>query len=239
MIMLRSWIYTILFELWTVVACVTFLPLLLKRTWALGAIRAWTRGVEFLARTVAGITVRIEGREHLPSTGPFIIAAQHQSSFETYRMFLEVPRPVFVLKKELTRIPFIGWYIYRAGLVPIDRGGHAAAMRKMLRAAEAAVARGDTIVLFPEGTRVKPGQHRDYQPGIAGLYKHLKIPVVPMALNTGYLWGKTRVRKNPGEIVFRYLPPLPPGMDRDTMVKELRARIDAASAELVPAEEAT
>lgn len=234
MIMLRSWIYTILFELWTLIAAIGFLPLLVKRQWALAAIRAWARGVELLARWVVGITFRAEGREHFPK-GPFIVAAQHQSSFETYRIFLEVPRPVFVLKKELTRIPFIGWYIYRAGLVPIDRNGGASAMRRMLRAAELAKSRGETIVIFPEGTRTKPGTHRDYQPGVAGLYKHLNIPVVPMALNSGYLWGKTRVRKDPGEIIFRYLPPLPAGMDREAMVKELRSRIDAASAELAPA----
>lgn len=233
MIMLRSWIYTILFELWTLASAVLYLPLLVTRAGALAAIRLWARGVEVLARIVVGITFRAEGREHLPQ-GPFIIAAQHQSSFETYRLFLEVQQPVFVLKKELTRIPFIGWYIQRAGLVPIDRGAGASAMRKMLRKAEEAKARGATIIIFPEGTRTAPGTSREYQPGVAGLYKHLNIPVVPMALNTGYLWGKTRVRKDPGELIFRYLPPLPPGMDRETMTKELRARIEAASAELAP-----
>jgi 1-acyl-sn-glycerol-3-phosphate acyltransferase len=231
MIMVRSWIYTVLFLGWNVVASIGLLPALVTRRSTLAAIRFWARGVGILARTVVGVTFRIEGREHIPR-GPCIIAAQHQSSFETYRLFLDFEWPVFVLKSELTLIPFFGWYIRRAGLVPIDRGGHAAAMRKMLRAAERAIARGDQIIIFPEGTRTAPGTRRDYRPGIAGLYAHLKVPVIPMALNSGYFWGKTRVRKDPGEIVFRFLPALPAGLSRDAMMSELRARIDAAAAEL-------
>lgn len=230
---LGSWIYAIAFPLWTAAVAIICVPLLVTRTSTMFVIHNWERGVEFLARTLVGITFRAEGRENIPP-GPCIIAAQHQSSFETYRMFLEVPHPVFVLKQELTRIPFVGWYIKRAGLVPIDRGGYAAAMRRMMRAAEAAIARGGQIIIFPEGTRTAPNTRREYLPGVAGLYKHLKVPVVPMALNTGYFWGKSRIRKDPGEIVFRYLPPLYPGLDRDQFLTELRARIESAAAELAP-----
>lgn len=237
MIMMRSWIYTILFEIWTVIMSVGGLPLLATPKTTLIVIRNWAHGVQFLARTIVGITYRVEGREHIPA-GPCIIAAQHQSSFETYRLFIEADRPIFVLKKELMRIPFIGWYIGRAGLVPIDRQGHASALRKMLRSAEAAAARGGQIIIFPEGTRVPPGQRHEYLPGVAGLYSHLKIPLVPMALNSGYFWGKTRVRKDPGEIVFRFLPPLPPGLSREAMLAELRTRIESAAAELAPKDRA-
>jgi 1-acyl-sn-glycerol-3-phosphate acyltransferase len=223
---LRSWIYLAAFLVWTVVASVVMLPSLVHRTWTLVAIRTWVRGIMVLARTIAGIDCRVEGHANLPP-GPCIIASQHQSSFETYRIFLEVPHPVFVLKRELVAIPIIGWYMARGGLVPIDRGAGAAAMRKMLRAAKAAVTRGDQIVLFPEGTRVPPGEQRPYQPGIVALYQFCGVPVVPCALDSGMLWGKTRILKKPGTITIRFLPALPDGLEKDEMLALLRKRIEA------------
>ncbi|MDX2225110.1 MAG: lysophospholipid acyltransferase family protein [Rhodospirillaceae bacterium] len=233
MILLRSWIYTIVFLAFTLIAAIVCLPALFSSRWSLAAIRMWARGVMALARTLVGISCRVEGREHLPA-GACIVAAQHQSSFETYRLFIDLPDPVFVLKKELLLVPFVGWYIRRSGLVPIDRGGHAAAMRKMLRAADAALATGKQVVIFPEGTRTAPGARTPYRPGVAGLYAHCKAPLIPMALNSGYLWGKTRILKQPGEIVFRFLPALPEGLSREAMLDELRARIEAEAPSLAP-----
>jgi 1-acyl-sn-glycerol-3-phosphate acyltransferase len=203
------------------------LPALASRASTVAAIRMWVRVVMWLARTVVGVDCRVLGREYLPA-GACIVAAQHQSSFETYRLFLELERPVFVLKRELTWIPIVGWFMRRAGLVPIDRGAGARAMRQMLRAADAALARGDQVVIFPEGTRTPAGVRRPYRPGVVALYAHGRAPLVPMALNSGRLWGKTRVLKLPGEILFRFLPALPPGLDKDAMLAELRARIESA-----------
>jgi 1-acyl-sn-glycerol-3-phosphate acyltransferase len=231
MIMLRSWIYTILFLAWCLIAAISQIPLLVTQRGALWGIRNWSRGVMFLARTITGITFRSEGRENIPK-GPCIIAAQHQSSFETYVLFLEVDQPVFVLKRELIFIPFIGWFIMRAGLVPIDRSAGASAMRRMLRAAEKAVEHGKQLLIFPEGTRVTPGEQLPYKPGVVGLYNHCNVPLVPMTLNSGYYWGKTRVRKDPGEIVFRYLPPIAPGLGKQELLATLRERIETAAATL-------
>lgn len=231
MIMLRSWIYEVLFQIWTLSVAVLGLPLLVTRAGALGVIRFWVRGVLGMARVICGITFRSEGKENIPK-GPCIIAAQHQSSLETYRLFIEVDDPVFVLKKELLWVPFIGWYIQRAGLVPIDRNAGAAAMRRMLRAADAAVARGAQVLIFPEGTRTLPGANTPYRPGIVALYNHCGVPMVPMALNSGYFWGKTRVRKDPGEIVFKYLPSVETGLGKAELLATLRERIEAAAATL-------
>jgi 1-acyl-sn-glycerol-3-phosphate acyltransferase len=228
---IRSWIYFFAFLVWTISSSLLFLPFLLTRRTTVGAIRAWVRGVQTLARVITGITFRSEGRENIPN-GPCIVAAQHQASFETYAMFLEFDRPIFVLKRELIYIPVIGWYMQRAGLVHIDRGAGATAMRKMLREAQAALEAGHQVILFPEGTRVKPGMSVPYKPGIAALATHCDAPVIPMALNSGHFWGKTRILKRPGEIIFRYLPALPEGLSRDEMLAELRRRIDAADAEL-------
>ncbi len=231
MVLFRSWIYLFAFLAWTIGLALVCLPLLASRRSAVGAIRAWARGVRTLARVICGVTFRSEGRENLPK-GPCIVAAQHQSSFETYEMFLELDNPVFVLKRELIYIPVVGWYMQRAGLVHIDRGAGATAMRKMFREAQEALAAGNQVVIFPEGTRVKPGATVPYKPGVAALYAHCDAPVIPMALNTAYTWGKTRILKRPGEIVFRYLPALPTGLSRDEMLAELRRRLEMAAAEL-------
>jgi 1-acyl-sn-glycerol-3-phosphate acyltransferase len=223
---LRSWVYLFVFLAWTVATAILCLPLLLTQRGALRAIRLWTGGVMVLARAIVGIRCRVEGQEHVPA-GACIIAAQHQSSFETYRLFHDLEHPIFILKRELIWIPVIGWYMTRAGFVSIDRGAGAGAMRKMLREAQAALDAGHQVVVFPEGTRVRPGEVRPYRPGIAALYAHCDIPVVPMALNSGYFWGKTRILKMPGEIVFRFLPALPRGLDKDQLLTELRSRLDA------------
>jgi len=230
-ILLRSWIYFFAFLVWTVSVAIICLPLLSSRRATVFSIRTWVRGIKTMARVICGITFRTEGRENIPS-GPCIVAAQHQASFETYLMFLEFQSPVFVLKRELIFIPVIGWYMQRAGLVHVNRGAGASAMRKMLREAQAAVDTGHQVIIFPEGTRAKPGASVPYKPGIVALYTHCDAPLIPMALNTGHFWGKTRILKRPGEIVFRYLPAMPRDLPREEMLAELRRRIDAASAEL-------
>lgn len=232
---LRSWIYLAAFLSWTLGAAIACLPSLLKPSWTLRAIRMWIRGIMTLAEYIVGITCRVTGQEHLPTgpggaLGPCIIAAQHQSSFETYRLFLDLPHPIFILKRELIWIPLVGWYMTRAGFISIDRGAGAPAMRKMLRATQAALDAGHQVIVFPEGTRVPPGEQRPYRPGISALYAHCTAPVIPMALNSGYLWGKTRVLKLPGEIVFQFLPALPPGLSREAVLTELRARLETAAA---------
>ncbi len=224
---LRSWIYLGVFLVWTIGSAIVCLPTLLSRAWALSAVRMWTRGVAVLARAVVGIDSRIEGLAHVPP-GACIIAAQHQSSFETYHLFTALEHPVFILKRELTWIPVIGWYMQRAGFISIDRGAGAGAMKKMLRGAQAALAAGHQIVVFPEGTRVKYGESRPYRPGIAALYAHCDVPVIPMALNSGIYWGKTRILKMPGVIVFRFLPAVPKGLEKDELLATLKARLEGA-----------
>lgn len=231
MIFIRSLIYLVCFLTWTLVVAVLGLPSLATRASALQVIRFWARGVAFMARWLVGIRFEIRGRQYLDLT-PSIIAAQHQSAFETFMLFLLFKRPVFILKQSLQWIPLVGWYIKRGGLIAIDRGAGASAMRRVLRAADAAIARGETVLIFPEGTRTSPGGHQDYKPGIVALYNHCQAPLIPMALNTGYFWGKTRLKKFPGTIVFEFLPPVETGLDRKAFLATLRASIEGAAEEL-------
>lgn len=227
----RSTLYLVGFLTWTILVALIGLPSLLSRTSALATIRFWAHGVAFLARWLAGIKFEVRGKEHLPD-GPSIIAAQHQSAFETYMLFLLFKRPVFVLKQSLQFIPLIGWYIKRGGLIAIDRGAGASAMRRVLRKADRAIANGETVLIFPEGTRTPPGERKDYKPGIVALYHHCQAPLVPMALNSGHFWGKTRFKKVPGKIVFQFLSPVAPGLNRGAFLETLRSEIETAAAAL-------
>jgi len=227
-IWLRSWVYLVLFVAWTVVCGVGFLPTLLRESWSQVAARIWTKGILAIARNVVNITFRVEGLENVPA-GACIIAAQHQASFETFALWRDVPHPVFVLKRELIAIPFIGWYMARSGLVPINRSAGPKAMRQTLRAAQRVLDTGHQLIIFPEGTRSPYGVVGELKPGVAALYLHCDAPLIPMALNSGLAWGKTRILKLPGEIVFRFLPAIPKGMDRDMFLSELRTQIETAS----------
>ena len=228
MTFLRSVLYLIVFLIWTLGIVTLGLPGLISRRGALAVTRFWAHGVAWLARALLNIRFEIRGRENLPD-GPCIVAAQHQSAFETYMLFLLFDYPVVILKHSLQWIPLVGWYIRRSGLIPINRGAGASAMRRILRGADKAIANGETVLIFPEGTRTALGHHQDYKPGIIALYNHCDAPLVPMALNTGLIWGKTRIAKLPGSIVFEFLPPIPAGLKRDAFLAELRSAIETAS----------
>ncbi len=181
-----------------------------------------------MARWMVGVKFEERGREHLID-GPMILAIKHQSSFETIAFSFLVHHPAIVLKKELISIPLYGWYAMRAKMIAIDRKGSASAMRKMLRTAEAAVADGRPIVIFPEGTRTAAGDVGTYHPGVAGLYRHLKIPVVPVAVDSGLYWPRRTVVKTPGTIQIEYLPPIAPGLPRKDFMTRLETDIEGAT----------
>lgn len=233
MILFRSLLFYPLFWLWTTICVLGLSPLLLgPGRWAQAAQNIWAAGSEFLLRHVARIRWAERGREHLPD-GPVIVACKHQSAYETIVMQLLLRDPAVVLKRELLNIPFYGWYARRMGMIPIDRGASSAALRQMMRAAEKAAGQGRPILIFPEGTRSAPGAPARYHPGVAGLYRHLGLPVVPVALNSGLFWRRNSLLKHPGTVTFQYLPPIQPGLDRRAFMGELETRIEAATAALL------
>src|SRR5204862_2085852 len=131
--------------------------------------------------------------------------------------------------RELLLVPFYGWYAARAGSIAIDRRGGAGALRRMVAAARREATAGRPIVIFPEGTRTVPGTRLIYQPGVAALYQALDLPVVPAAVNSGLFWGRRSFVKRPGRIVLAFLEPIPPGLPRVQMMRELETRIEDAT----------
>jgi 1-acyl-sn-glycerol-3-phosphate acyltransferase len=182
---------------------------------------AWTAFNRACARYLLGIRTRIEGE--VPR-GPALVAVKHQSMFETTEVQLILDTPATVMKSELGRIPLWGTLTRVYGILPVDRDGGGAALRKLLRAAGEAVAEGRPIVIFPEGTRVAPGEQPPLEPGFAGLYRALGLPVIPVALDSGKIWPRRGFVKRPGVVTMRFGDPIPPGLPR----KEAEARVHAA-----------
>jgi 1-acyl-sn-glycerol-3-phosphate acyltransferase len=228
--MLRSALFLLWFLLVTTILSLIFLPvLLLPRGATVWLARLWSRATFWGLRIFTGIGFEIRGT--VPR-GPVLVASKHMSMWDTLALYLALDAPAIVLKRELLRIPFYGWFLWKATAIPIDRGAGAGALRKMAAAARAVLAEGRPILIFPEGTRKKPGAPPDYKPGVAGLYGMLEVPCVPVALNSGVYW--TGFRKHPGTIVLEFLEPIPPGLKRAAFMRLLEIRIETATTALLP-----
>lgn len=228
---LRSFLFNILFVTWTAFLSIVAVPLgaLFFPKRAIHDISLiWSGLTFFLLRVICGIDYEIRGQERLPH-GPCIVASKHQSAWDTMIFAHLFHRPSFVLKKELTQIPFFGKALLHAGMIPVDRSGGAQTLKAMVATARHFVAQGRSIVIFPEGTRVSPGSHLPYHPGVAALYGQLDLPVVPIALNSGLFWGRRSFIKWPGRIVLEILPPIPPGLPRRQFAAQLEQQVEEAS----------
>jgi 1-acyl-sn-glycerol-3-phosphate acyltransferase len=193
--------------------------------------RFWSSGVLVLLR-ICGIRVEVRGREHIP-TGAALVAPKHQCMLDVFAQFSVLPATAFVMKKELMRIPWFGWYAARVGSIIVDREAHSTALRKLVREAKARFAQDRQVVIFPEGTRTAPGTARDYKPGVAALYRQIEVPVHPVATNSGVHWPAHGFIRKPGTIVFEYLEPIPPGLKRADFMRLLQERVDTASERLL------
>jgi 1-acyl-sn-glycerol-3-phosphate acyltransferase len=238
MTLVRSLAFNLALYVFTAVEAILGLPVLVMSRRAGSRFgSSWAAAILKICAWTIGLTHEVRGRENLPK-GPAIIAMKHQSAWDTFAVAVIFDDPAIVLKKELIWIPFYGWYLWKAGMISVDRGAGALALRRLVAASKAAAALGRPIVIFPEGTRTAPGTRRPYQPGVAALYRQLELPLVPVAVNSGVFWGRRRFLKRPGRIAVEILPPIAPGGDRRTVMAELETRIEAATARLVAEAEA-
>jgi 1-acyl-sn-glycerol-3-phosphate acyltransferase len=229
MMSLRSLVFSIWFVLATFLLVLCGLPLgLLAPRLLRRYVRLWSPAIG-LGLPICGIDVRIDGLENLPASGPMLIASQHQSAFETMIWFHLVPDARYVMKNELMRLPLFGWMARRGRQIGVERGGGAQTMRTLFRDAAEAWREGGQIVIFPEGTRAKPGAPIALKVGVAALAKAAKMPVIPVTTDSGRCWGKGLLAKRPGTIHVDIHPALPADMERDEMLAALRRLYEAAS----------
>ncbi|NBO18009.1 MAG: 1-acyl-sn-glycerol-3-phosphate acyltransferase [Proteobacteria bacterium] len=229
----RSLAFNIAFFCWAMLSAILFSPLFLISSRAsLKAGHPWAMGSLWLVRIICGIKYEIRGRQYLRE-GSAIYASKHQSAWDTIIFLTLMRHPAYVLKRELLRIPLWGWYLWRMKMIAIDRSAGGAGLKDMLRQSKSALADGRNIVIFPEGTRIKVGAQSHYHPGIVAMYSQCKVPVVPVALNSGCFWGRNAFLKRPGKIVMEFLPPIPPGQPKDQFLTQLQHTIETATNRLV------
>jgi 1-acyl-sn-glycerol-3-phosphate acyltransferase len=234
LILLRSFLFAIVFYAWSVVWAIAMVPMLAApRSWLLAGMRFWSRSLNVLLKMICGIGVEIRGQEHVPSADA-LIASKHQTMFDVFVQFGVLKGSLFVFKKELLIIPIFGWIALKIGSIVVDRQGQATALRDMVRRAQEQFRLGDRqLVIFPEGTRKAPGAPPDYKPGVAGLYRELGVAVHPVATNAGVHWPAHGFLRRPGVIVYQYLEPIPPGLKRAEFMRILEERIETASNRLL------
>jgi 1-acyl-sn-glycerol-3-phosphate acyltransferase len=224
--LIRSLLFAFVFYGATLIAIFIALPVgaIWRRRGVRGMAMIWAVYHRWCAAILLGIRTRVEGP--VP-TGPVLVAAKHQSMYETLELIRILQNPVVVMKRELADIPLWGRLARYYGLIPVERSGGAAALRAMLRAGEEAVADGRPIVIFPEGTRVLPGAKPPLQPGFAGFYRAFGLPVVPLALDSGRVWPRRSFVKRPGVVTMRFGTPIAPGLPRREAEAAVHAAINA------------
>lgn len=233
---IRSVLFYILFIGQTVILAITLGTMSMftngwfRLGWAL--VLYWASSTLFMLRWIIGIRSEVSGMENIPEGG-CIIAAKHQSDWDIFALFPHVGRPAYITKKELIDIPFFGKTASTFDAISIDRKKGSDAFPAMMAEARAAIDRGCRIIIFPEGTRKAPLADPDYRFGVAKLYKELKVPVVPVALNSGLFWGRNSLVLWPGTAKARFLPAIPAGLSAKKMHDRMAADIEKATNELI------
>ena len=228
---LNKIIFFIFFYFSTAVFAVLSLPLLIfPRKYIQISLSIWSYTVSQLLYVLFKIDYIIDGEFKKKQV---IFAIQHQSIWETIILANYLPKPLsIVMKRELISIPIIGYLFRKSGAIPINRGKHIQSIKALLKDTEKAINKGDNIIIYPQGTRVKPGENKPYLTGVFALYNHLKIPVVPIALNSGKFWYKFNL-SGPGTIKVSILNEILPGLKKHEFMNTLQNLIENESEKLL------
>jgi 1-acyl-sn-glycerol-3-phosphate acyltransferase len=220
----RSALYALIFYPATVVlVLIGLIVTLFGRGATRRLVRRWSRLHHVLTDVILGIRNEISGT--LPE-GAVLIAVKHESMYETMEMVRIADTPVIVLKRELSQIPLFGWLTRRYGVIPVDRGAGAKALRAMVEQGRELASEGRAVIIYPEGTRVPPGSAPPLRSGFAGLYRALGLPVVPVAVDSGRVWTKGLLKRS-GTVHFRIGEPIPPGLKREQIEARVHEAINA------------
>lgn len=230
---LRSLVFNACFFALTGVLAIASIPLLFVGRHGLRRMGVfWARSTLLLLRVIVGARLEVRGAT---LEGGKVVAAKHQSALDTMLFYLLASDPAYVMKEELMAIPIYGRLSRHQNMIVVDRKGGGTALKRMMRDSQAAVDAGRQIVIFPQGTRTAPGTDTTavpYQPGIAALYQALKLPVTPVALNSGIVWGRRSFSKRSGTIIVEILPEIPAGLARAEFMRRLEADIESATRRL-------
>jgi len=237
MLILRNILFNFLFfTLSFFLSLILIWSILLPQKWTIKIIRNFYFGVILLLeRHILGLDYRIEGWENIPKSGSFILAAKHQSAYETLKLPYIFEDVAIILKRELTWIPLWGWYPRAMGMIPIDRGSAKEALGSIIKGSKRILNDEQRpLLIFPQGTRTAIGEKRKYKIGIGRVYESTDTPVIPVALNSGVYWGKNKFWKRSGCVTIKFLPPIPPGLPVSEFMQRLESDIESESDKLLP-----
>lgn len=218
---------------WTILMGFLSLPfLLLPSTYIVLPAKIWIKGIFISLRYICGVTHEMRGLANL-SDEPVIIVSKHQSAFETFALYYYLKKSFFIHKKQLFYIPIFGQYLMKHNMVSIDRAGQASTMRKMITDVKKKLDSGSTIIIFPEGTRKKPGAKADYKTGFIGIYNTSKRKLQPVALNSGLFWQKGFKIIKRGHIIIEFLPQIDIGLDKKEVLNKVESSVESATNKLL------
>lgn len=232
-IFIRSLLFNIGFYLSLAVHIIVAIPtFLLPRQAILGVAKSWSRSMIWMLRVICNIHVEYRGRDKVPA-GPLLVASKHQSAWETIALLQLFDQPLFILKRELTWLPFFGWYLLKAQMIPVNRASGVKALTQMTTLARQRVVGGRQLIIFPEGTRRPVDAEPRYKFGVAQVYVDCKVQCLPVALNSGLFWPRRTFLRFPGTVIVEFLDIIPPGLARDEFLAEVSEKIESASTRLI------
>ena len=225
--MLRNLLFSIIFFSGIIFISILFLPtLILPQNIVLIGGKLMGYWASFCLRLILSVKIKILGKENIIINKKFFIAASHQSMFETFYLQTIFNSPLFILKKELTLIPIFGWYLKKIGSITIKRNkvtkenlGFFDDIKKAIHNTER------PLIIFPQGTRVKPDERPTFKKGVARVYEELKISCQPIAINSGYVWPKKGPKIPNKEIIVSILPSIDYQMEKSDFVNNLEKKI--------------
>ena len=227
MIFLRSFFFNIFLYFGIASACVIALPLLAMRDkYMICAAKILSDYIVFLVKVFLSVTIEFRGLENLSKHEKYFIASAHQSMFETFALQTVLPGPIFILKKELMRIPLFGWCLKKIGAIDIVRD---TATKENLSFFDKILDRTNKskrpLLIFPQGTRVPYKERPPFKKGVGRIYNTIKLPCIPVALNSGKVWPKNKFNKYPGKIIISFLNPINSGLEREKFINKLETDI--------------
>jgi 1-acyl-sn-glycerol-3-phosphate acyltransferase len=233
LVIVRSVVFNIAFYLNLLAHFIAAVPtLVMPRRAILSVATFWGRTNLVLLSVICGIKVDYRGLQKIPP-GPLLVASKHQSLWETFALLPLFHDPAFILKRELLWIPFFGWYAWKAGMIPVNRGKRSQALAEMTVRAREELGRDRQIVIFPEGTRRAPGAEPSYKYGIVHLYGETGVSCLPIALNSGLFWPRRSFLRDPGTVVVEVLDPIAPGLGKPAFAEQLQQRVETATVRLI------
>lgn len=234
---IRATLFNIVFWMWAITICTLIIPLVYcSRKTTLRISHIFNNGVYYIEKFVLGLDYEVRGLEYLPKEGPYLIAAKHQSAYETMKLHRLFGDPSIILKQELLSIPIWGKFLGKLDIIAIDRSNGESAISSIVEGAQRMKEQKRPIVIFPQGTRVATdvsSAKKPYKGGIIKMYKATDLPIIPLALNSGLFWPRNAYLKRPGKVIFEFLPPFEPGLDDKKVMKALEERLEEASIRLM------